>query len=293
MTREEWNKTDGIQAHHVIQSFNPEDNITAREANELGRKLAEEIAPGHEAAVYTHTDRDHVHNHIVINSVSFEDGKKYHSDREQLYNIREASDRLCREHGLSVVQEHTQPERLTMAERQIRQRGESPWKDELRNAIDKAKEHSKSLDDMKDYLQKNFGIEMKIQNKNVSFLHPEKEKFCRGKTLGEAYTKDTLTKELGKERGRESKQKIFDRPIQQKPLPKTYDLQQPQHKQPDNSNQKYQKGLDALRGLTQTKTGQQPVKSPQQQKTQGQQKHRNKRAKSRVEQQRQGPSLDR
>ena len=66
------------------------------------RELAEEIAPGHEAVVCTHTDREHIHNHIVINSVSFEDGHKYHSDRRHLYNIREKSDELCQEKGLGV-----------------------------------------------------------------------------------------------------------------------------------------------------------------------------------------------
>jgi len=105
MTREEWDKPNGVQAHHVIQSFSPEDTITAREANEIGRRLAEEIAPSHEVAVYTHTDREHIHNHLVINAVSFEDGHKYHSDREQLFNIREKSNELCHEKGLDVIRE--------------------------------------------------------------------------------------------------------------------------------------------------------------------------------------------
>lgn len=199
-TREEWEKTDGVQAHHVIQSFNPEDNITAREANELGRQLAEEIAKGHEVAIYTHADKEHIHNHIVINSVSFEDGHKYHSDREQLYHIREKSDELCHEKGLDIIHEPYAKERFSQAEYKLVERGERLWKDELRTAIDQAKQQTKSLDEMKSYLKERYNIEMKIQNKNVSFLHPDKERYVRGKTLGESYTKGAIEHEHGRQR---------------------------------------------------------------------------------------------
>src|SRR5690625_5366196 len=66
-TRELFSKNDGIQAHHVIQSFKP-DEVTPEKANQVGLELAEKLAPGHEVAVYTHDDTDHIHNHIVINS---------------------------------------------------------------------------------------------------------------------------------------------------------------------------------------------------------------------------------
>src|SRR5690606_2011232 len=103
-TRMLWGKTEGVQAHHVIQSFKPGE-VTPKLANELGQQLAQEIAKGHEVVVYTHADKAHIHNHIVINAVSYEDGKKYQSTKKDLYNIREASDRLCQERGLSVVKE--------------------------------------------------------------------------------------------------------------------------------------------------------------------------------------------
>src|SRR5699024_12000206 len=75
-TRELFSKYDGIQAHHVIQSFKP-DEVTPEKANQVGLELAKKLAPNHEVAVYTHDDTNHVHNHIVINSVNFETGKKY------------------------------------------------------------------------------------------------------------------------------------------------------------------------------------------------------------------------
>jgi len=245
--------------------------------------LAEDIAPGHQAAIFTHADKEHLHNHIVINAVNLESGRKYNDGKDNLEYIRNASDRLCLERGLNIVKEHTQRERLTMAERQMRERGQSPWKDELRNAIDKAKEHSKSLDDMKDYLQKHYGVEMKIQDKNVSFLHPEKEKFCRGKTLGEDYTKETLTRELGKDRNKEQQQ---EQSVQKREVP-----QQSQQLYPGHSDQQYQKGLSALRGLSQAQTGQQDMRTPERSKTP--QKHRNRRAQSRIQQQQRGPEPER
>lgn len=132
--------------------------------------------------------------------MNFENGKKYHSDREQLYNIRQKSDELCQERGLSIVKEPTAQERFKMAEYKLAERGEKLWKDELRSAIEDAKKQTHSLEHMKDYLKEKYNIDMKVQNKNVSFLHPEKQKYCRGKTLGEAYAKETLQRDLGKSR---------------------------------------------------------------------------------------------
>lgn len=165
--------------------------------------MLEEIAPGHEAVVYTHADKEHMHNHIVINAVSWETGLKYNNPKENLYKIRGASDKLCQEHGLDVIKEQYAKERFTMAEYQLVERGQPLWKDELRTAVDSAKKITQSLGEMKDYLKQTYNIEMKIQGKNVSFLHPEKQKYCRGKTLGEDYTKGVI--EHGYERQRESR----------------------------------------------------------------------------------------
>src|SRR5699024_10411273 len=77
-TRELFSKNDGIQAHHVIQSFKP-DEVTPEKANQVGLELAKKLAPNLEVAVYTHDDINHVHNHIVINSDNFEIRKKYHA----------------------------------------------------------------------------------------------------------------------------------------------------------------------------------------------------------------------
>src|SRR5699024_8638183 len=105
-TRALFSKNDGIQAHQDIQSFNP-DEVTPEQAKQVCLELAEKLAPGHEVAVYTHDDTDHIHNHIVINSVNFENGKKYRAHgNEAIERARSLSDEVCKSHDLSVVKEH-------------------------------------------------------------------------------------------------------------------------------------------------------------------------------------------
>ncbi|WP_434509358.1 relaxase/mobilization nuclease domain-containing protein [Priestia megaterium] len=135
-TREIWGKNGGIQAHHVIQSFKP-DEVDPQQANEIGLQLAEKLAKGHEVAVYTHTDKDHIHNHIVINAVNYEDGRKFHAHgQEAIDHVRKISDELCKEHGLSIVEERSADVRYTLAEQSLFQKGESSWKDEIRTAVE-------------------------------------------------------------------------------------------------------------------------------------------------------------
>ncbi|MEJ7530360.1 relaxase/mobilization nuclease domain-containing protein, partial [Staphylococcus hominis] len=86
-----YGKEDGIQAHTIIQSFKPGE-VTPEQCNQLGLELAEKIAPNHQVAVYTHTDTDHIHNHIVINSVDLETGKKFNNNKKALHDIRRAND---------------------------------------------------------------------------------------------------------------------------------------------------------------------------------------------------------
>lgn len=110
-TKRRYGKTDGVQAYHLIQSFKP-DELTPELAHEIGNRFAEEYLDGYEVIVGTHTDRHHIHNHIIFNSVSDRDGTKYHSSRQTYFNeIRTLSDRLCREYGVSTVDE---PQRKTL-----------------------------------------------------------------------------------------------------------------------------------------------------------------------------------
>jgi Relaxase/Mobilisation nuclease domain len=190
-TREIWGKSGGIQAHHVIQSFKP-DEVDPQQANEIGLQLAEKLAKGHEVAVYTHTDKDHIHNHIVINAVNYEDGRKFHAHgQDAIDRFRDVSDELCKEHGLSVVEERSADVRYTLAEQSLLEKGEFSWKDEIRTAIDSSKEQATSFEDFQERL-KDQGIQATIRGKNITYEHLESNKKVRGTKLGLAYEKETI-----------------------------------------------------------------------------------------------------
>ena len=104
LTKERWQKTDGVQGYHLIQSFAPGE-VEPKEAHAIGVELANILFGEHyEVLIGTHLDQWHLHNHIVVNSVSFTTGEKYHSNRKSYYGeIRKVSDELCKKHALSVI----------------------------------------------------------------------------------------------------------------------------------------------------------------------------------------------
>ena len=121
-TKERYDKTDGIQAFHIIQSFSP-GKITPELAHELGIRFIKEHLSDYEVVLGTHVDKEHIHNHITLNSVSFKTGRKYHSTAQSYYQqIRKISDRLCKEYGLSVVME-TSGKGITYAEWKLHEAG--------------------------------------------------------------------------------------------------------------------------------------------------------------------------
>lgn len=192
-TKKVWGKTAKRQYHHIIQSFLPGE-VSAEVAHEIGQKLAAKEFKNYEVLITTHIDREHYHNHLIINSVSFIDGRKYKGTEGSLVDLKEESDRLCGEYGLSVIEKPFKKVRDTTAERKLRERGIKPWKDELRDFIDDAVNNTNDLSELSKYLKFHYGVEVKIQNKNISFRHPGKQKFCRGKKLGIAWTKESIEK---------------------------------------------------------------------------------------------------
>lgn len=121
-TKERYGKTDGIHAFHIIQSFSPGE-ITPELAHELGIRFIKEHLSDYEVVLGTHVDKEHIHNHITLNSVSFKTGKKYHSTAQSYYQqIRKISDRLCKEYGLSIVME-TSDKGITYAEWKLHEAG--------------------------------------------------------------------------------------------------------------------------------------------------------------------------
>ncbi|HCU9055931.1 TPA: relaxase/mobilization nuclease domain-containing protein [Staphylococcus aureus] len=203
-TRALYGKENGVQAHTVIQSFKPGE-VTPEQCNQLGLELAKKIAPNHQVAVYTHTDKDHVHNHIVINSIDLETGRKYQSNKQQRNFVKQANDDICREHGLSVPERDTAKLRYTQAEKSLIEKDQFSWKDDLREKIEHAKEHTSDFKSFSEQLEKS-GIEFKVRGKNVSYKPENVNKWVRGKTLGQDYDKGALEYEFER-REREEEQK--------------------------------------------------------------------------------------
>ncbi|MGW7885033.1 relaxase/mobilization nuclease domain-containing protein [Staphylococcus xylosus] len=190
-TRNLYGKDTGIQAHTVIQSFKPGE-VTPKQCNQLGLELAEKIAPNHQVAVYTHTDKDHYHNHIVINSVDLETGKKYQSNKKQRDLVKKQNDNVCREHGLSVTERGTAKMRYTQAEKGIVfDREEYSWKDELRELIENAKTHTSNLETFSEHLEEK-GVEVKLRGETISYKPENANKWVRGRTLGSDYEKGAI-----------------------------------------------------------------------------------------------------
>ena len=192
-----YGKDDGVQAHTIIQSFKPGE-VSAEKANEIGLELAKSVAKGHQVAVYTHADTDHIHNHIIINSVNMENGKKYQSNAKQRHFVKDKNDEICRNHGLSVVTEKNANIRHTLAEKQLIEKGKSSWKDEIRTAVNIAKIECNDFEGFQSYLKSNFEIDTKLRGNTLSFKHPERDRYVRGKSLGNDYEGGTLKHEFAR-----------------------------------------------------------------------------------------------
>ena len=198
-----YDKNDGIQAHTIIQSF-PPGEVTPEQANALGVELAKRVAPTYQVAVYTHDDKEHIHNHIIINSVDVETGKKFVNQKKTIYEVREKNDAICRENGLSVVEKKSAPIRYTLAEQALVDKEKVTWKDTVREAIEDSMQDTSvsSFDTLKDKLKNEYQIDMKMRGKTITYAlkfnkgdeeNPEfVERKVRASKLGETYDKGGL-----------------------------------------------------------------------------------------------------
>ena len=174
---------------HLIQAFQPGE-VTPEQAHEIGMELAKEILGGkYEFVLTTHIDKDHVHNHLIFNAVSFTDHKHYHSNKRSYHYIRRTSDRICKEHGLSVIIPG-QAKGKSYIEHQAAQAGTS-YKAKLKAAIDRLIPTSADFEDLLLRLQRE-GYEIK-RGKYVSCRASDQERFTRMKTLGVDYTEEAIT----------------------------------------------------------------------------------------------------
>jgi len=186
-----YGKTTGRQYIHIVQSFDPKDNLTHEKANEIGMKLAEKFT-GFQAIIATHKDCDHIHNHVLLNSVNFENGLKFQQSKEDMQDVKDFSDKLCLEHGLSIIEKPLANTDIKRNEYQVALKGKS-WKIALILTIDKALEISKNKDDfilnMNDF---GYGVSWEDSHKRITYTTPDGKRCRDNKLHDNRYLKEEM-----------------------------------------------------------------------------------------------------
>ena len=198
-----------IIARHVIQSFEIGE-VTPELAHEIGKQFADEILGGkYEYVLTTHIDKDHVHNHLIFNAVDFVNYHAYKSYKRIYYDMREVSDRLCKENGLSVIPP-SQNKGMGYKEYTEAKRGTS-WKQKLKQTIDRLVITAKDYDDFLRLMQE-AGYEIKT-GKYFSFRAEGQERFTRSKTIGENYTEERIKERIAGRTPRRSRKQTTPKGI--------------------------------------------------------------------------------
>ena len=201
LTKKQFNSKTKTLAHHLIQSFVPEE-VSFEEAHQVGIELCDKILEGrYEYVLATHIDKDHIHNHIIFNSIDVDEGKVYHSYYGSYMNIRNQSDRLCREHNLSVIDQETQKEINEIKRRKFvswhdwnEDKKGSSYKSRLQFDIDRSIKLSVNWQDFLDRM-KSFGYEIKL-GKHIAFRKEGQQRFIRAKTIGVNYTEERIKERI-------------------------------------------------------------------------------------------------
>ena len=186
-------------AHHLIQSFEPGE-VDYEKAHEIGKQLADAVTKGqYEYVLTTHIDKGHIHNHIIFCAANFVDYRKYNSNKRSYYGIRNLSDRLCRENGLSVLV----PEKGSRGKNYAVYKKEKTAKGRLKTAVDALIPQVSSFEELLSRLEA-AGYEIK-RGKYVSCLVPGQERYTRLKTLGADYTEEAIRERIEGRRARSVK----------------------------------------------------------------------------------------
>ena len=201
LTKKQFNSRTKTLAHHLIQSFVPEE-VSFEEAHQVGIELCDKILGGkYEYVLATHIDKDHIHNHIIFNSIDVNEGKVYHSYYGSYMNIRNQSDRLCKEHNLSVIDQETQREINEIKRRKYvnwydwnEDKKGSSYKSRLQFDIDRTIKQSINWQDFLSKM-KSCGYEIK-QGKHIAFRTKNQQRFTRAKIIGANYTEERIKERI-------------------------------------------------------------------------------------------------
>ncbi|MGM9937518.1 MAG: relaxase/mobilization nuclease domain-containing protein [Candidatus Ornithomonoglobus sp.] len=178
-------------ARHMIQSFSPEDKLTPEQAHEIGKKWADKILGGkYQYVISTHIDKQHIHNHIIFNAVSFADHKKYVSNKYTYRKMREYSDELCREYGLSVIDN---PKKNVRYKNTNKGKKYYSHKDRLCADMDSV---IQVVDTFEDFLNEMCRMGYEIKTEKLAFCHKEWKKYVRVSSLGGDYSVAAIKERL-------------------------------------------------------------------------------------------------
>lgn len=220
-------KEGNVLGYHFIQSFKPGE-VTPAQAHDIGIKFIERcFANDYQVVIGTHTDKDHIHNHIIVNSVSFETGKKYRSTPETFYALRGISDEICRAHGLSVIENPKSRKGKHYAEWKADQEYRPTIRAEIRKDIDIVLMQARTLDEFWNLLRKRgYDIRTNPNRKYVAIRPPNGKRYIRLKSLGDNYTPGRLSIRIENQRGNiiSNLQKLQQRHEKRKHRKKYYPL---------------------------------------------------------------------
>ena len=199
LTKERFHKADGRQYYHFVQSFAETDNLTPQEAHAIALELVQREFPNFEVLVATHIDTDHLHSHLVVNSVSFQDGRKLHQSAADLQAHRIANDEICVAHGLEILpppQKQVKQKRMSTREYRSAAKGES-WKFRLINTIDQCMRYAASKEEFISLMEsEGYQVRWTDSRKNITYTTPTGMK-CRDDRLHEEkYTKEVMEHEF-------------------------------------------------------------------------------------------------
>ena len=199
LTKERFHKTDGRQYYHFVQSFDKQDDLSPQEVHAIGLELAQREFPNFEVLVATHMDTEHLHNHLVVNSVSFQSGKKLHQSVADLQAHRIANDEICVAHGLEILpppQKQVKQKRMSSREYRSAAKGES-WKFRLMNTIDQCMRYAASKEEFISLMEsEGYQVRWTDSRKNITYTTPMGMK-CRDDRLhDEKYTKEVMEHEF-------------------------------------------------------------------------------------------------
>ena len=192
-TKEQWHKSGGVQGYHLVQSF-AAGEVTPELAHQIAKELADRVLGGqYEYVIGTHLNTGHIHSHIVWNSVSRIDGKKYHSNsKSYVTQIRAVSDALCRKYKLSVIDtENSNHVAKPYAEWMAEKNSQPTWRTAIRQDVDEAIQQSLTWRQFLTVLDRK-GYEVRMGRKYPVLRPPGKERFVRFKTLGKRYTPEAI-----------------------------------------------------------------------------------------------------